>query len=58
VYKRHQYGPEAIFNCDETALTTVQRPVKVIAGKGIKQVRAVTSQERANWSLPAAQLMH
>jgi len=46
VYKRHQYGPEVIFNCDETALTTVQRPVKVIAGKGIKQVRAVTSQEK------------
>ena len=46
VYGRHQFGPEDIYNCDETGLTTVQRPTKVIARKGTKQVGAVTSQER------------
>lgn len=46
LYSRHGYGPEAVYNCDETGLTTVQRPTKVIAAKGIKQVGAVTSQER------------
>ena len=46
LYSRHRYGPEAIYNCDETGLTTVQRPIKVIAAKGSKQVGAVTSQER------------
>ena len=34
------------YNCDETGVTTVQRPVKVLAGKGIKQVRSMTSQEK------------
>ena len=46
LYSRHRYGPESVYNCDETGLTTVQRPVKVIAAKGSKQVGAVTSQER------------
>ena len=46
VYARHKFGPEDVFNCDETGLTTVQRPLKVIARKGSKQVGAVTSQER------------
>lgn len=46
VYGRHAFGPESIYNCDETGVTTVQRPVKVLAGKGIKQVRSMTSQEK------------
>ena len=46
VYTRNQYGPQSIYNCDETGLTTVQRPSKVIAGKGLKQVASTTSQER------------
>ena len=46
LYCRHEYGPEVIYSCDETGLTTVQRPTKVIAAKGVKQVGAVTSQER------------
>ena len=46
LYNRYRYGPESVYNCDETGLTTVQRPVKVIAAKGSKQVGAVTSQER------------
>ena len=35
-----------IYNVDETALTTVQKPVKIIAGKGCKQVGKMTSAER------------
>jgi len=46
VYSRQQYGPETIYNCDETGLTTVQKPPRVIAGKSVKQVASVTSQER------------
>ncbi len=43
---RLDYPPQNIYNVDETALTTVQRPVKVIAGKGSKQVGRMTSAER------------
>ena len=46
VYKWYEFTPDRIYNCDETALTTVQRPHKIIATKGSKQVGAVTSQER------------
>lgn len=46
VYTRNNYGPQSIYNCDETGLTTVQRPSKVIAGKGLKKVASATSQER------------
>ena len=31
---------------DETAVTTVQRPKKVIAKKGLKQLGAITSTEK------------
>jgi hypothetical protein len=43
---RQNFLPQNIYNVDETALTTVQRPVKVIAGKGSKQVGRMTSAER------------
>ena len=46
VYSRHTFGPEDVYNCDETGLTTVQRPTKVIARRGTKQVGSMTSQER------------
>lgn len=40
------FGPEQIWNLDETGVTTVQRPSKILAQKGTKQVGAVVSQER------------
>lgn len=43
---RGKYGPESIWNVDETGVSTVQRPSKVVAGKGTKQVGSVVSQER------------
>ena len=44
--RKHQFGPDNIYNLDETGLTTVQTPGKIIAKKGVKQVGQVTSSER------------
>ncbi|XP_065665661.1 uncharacterized protein LOC136087083 [Hydra vulgaris] len=44
--KRYNFSADCIYNIDETGLTTVYKPVKVIAGKGVKQVGQVTSAER------------
>ncbi|KAJ8951915.1 hypothetical protein NQ314_007634 [Rhamnusium bicolor] len=38
--------PSRIFNLDETSTTTVQRPRKVVAQKGVKQISHCTSGER------------
>ncbi|XP_014785193.1 uncharacterized protein LOC106879946 [Octopus bimaculoides] len=35
-----------IYNCDETSVTTVQRPDRIVAEKGVKQVGTTTSVER------------
>jgi hypothetical protein len=43
---RHKFGPHQIYNVDETGITTVHRPDKVVAGRGLKQVGQVTSGER------------
>jgi hypothetical protein len=37
---------ESIWNIDETGVTTVQRPTKVLANRGAKQVGSVVSQAR------------
>lgn len=37
---------DRIFNVDESALSTVQRPQKILATKGRKQIGAITSAER------------
>ncbi|XP_072022943.1 uncharacterized protein [Amphiura filiformis] len=46
VLERHEFPPEKIWNLDETGCTTVQRPNKVIAKTGAKQVGAIVSAER------------
>ncbi|XP_065667788.1 uncharacterized protein LOC136088062 [Hydra vulgaris] len=46
VQKRYNFSADCIYNIDETGLTTVHKPVKVIAGKGVKQIGQVTSAER------------
>lgn len=46
VIDRYKFQPKDIWNMDETGVTTVQRPNKIVAQKGIKQVGAVTSAER------------
>ncbi|ELU07536.1 hypothetical protein CAPTEDRAFT_188040 [Capitella teleta] len=46
VHEQHKYQAGRIFNVDETGLMTVQKPPKVIAAKGVKQVGQITSAER------------
>lgn len=46
VMDRYKFEPKDIWNMDETGVTTVQKPSKIIAERGIKQVGAVTSAER------------
>ena len=46
VLHRHKFGPNDIYNVDETGVITVHKPGKVIAGRGIKQVGKMTSAER------------
>lgn len=43
---RYKFGPEDIYNMDETGLTTVHKPPKIIADKKARQVGQVTSAER------------
>jgi len=46
VLERHSFEPQNIYNIDETGVSTVQKPTKVIAKKGTKQVGSIASQER------------
>jgi hypothetical protein len=46
VYEKFKFEPHAIWNMDETAISTVHRPPKVIADKTSKQVGQITSAER------------
>ncbi|XP_072384526.1 uncharacterized protein [Diabrotica undecimpunctata] len=43
---RGDFSPEKIWNCDETGLTTVHVPPKIVGPKGIKQLGQMTSGER------------
>ena len=45
VYDKHKFQGQDIYNMDETAVTTVQRPTRIVAKKGVKQVGAVSSTE-------------
>lgn len=46
VLEKHNFKAEQIWNLDETGLTTVMPPIKVVATKGKKQVAHISSQER------------
>lgn len=46
VLEKFTFGPESIYNIDETGVTTVHKPGKIIANKGSKQVSKATSAER------------
>lgn len=43
---RHHFTQSAIWNMDETGITTVQKPNRVLARRGTKQVSAMTSTKR------------
>ncbi|KAB0795100.1 hypothetical protein PPYR_11939 [Photinus pyralis] len=46
VMARYNFECQDIYNMDETRVTTVQRPEKIVARKGVKQVGSVTFAER------------
>lgn len=46
VLDRDRFEAKDIYNVDETGVTTVQKPNRVVARKGIRQVGALTSAER------------
>lgn len=46
VMRHGNYSPSQIFNLDETGISTVQKPQRVLAEKGIKQLGQVVSGER------------
>ncbi|XP_046687436.1 uncharacterized protein LOC124373085 [Homalodisca vitripennis] len=48
VLQRFQYGPNDIWNVDETGVTTVQRPDRIVARRGFRQIGKLTSAERGN----------
>lgn len=48
VIERENINPMRIFNADESGLSKVQRPQKVFATTGRKQVGAITSAERGS----------
>ncbi|GBP87703.1 hypothetical protein EVAR_61928_1 [Eumeta japonica] len=43
---KHKFLPQNIYNCDETGISTVQDPGKILAPKGVKRVGSVASWER------------
>lgn len=43
---KHSFGPTRIFNVDETGISSVQKPVHILAPKGKHQVGGITSWER------------
>lgn len=46
VMDRDHFEPQDIYNVDETGVTTVQKPDRVVARRGTRQVGALTSAER------------
>ena len=46
VMDRYKFMPNDIWNVDETGVSTVQKPNKVVALKGVKQAGSITSSER------------
>lgn len=46
VLDKYKFAPKDIWNMDETGILTVQKPNRVVARRGFKQIGAVTSAER------------
>ena len=45
VIEKYAFTADRINNCDETGVTTVQKPTRKITEKGVKQVGTVVSQD-------------
>lgn len=48
VFNKHKIAQKDVWNMDETGVTTVQKPNRVVARRGFKQIGAVTSAERGS----------
>lgn len=46
LYDRYKFNPCDIYNMDETGIVTVQRPDRVVARRGFRQIGSLTSAER------------
>ena len=46
VLAKYKFEAKDIYNIDETGITTVQKPNRIVAKKGMRQVGALTSAER------------
>lgn len=46
VLEKDKFRPEPVWNIDEMGVSTVHKPKKVVAQKGVKQVGQLTSAER------------
>lgn len=46
VKDRHHFEASDIWNVDATGIKTVQRPERIVARKGVKQIGSITSAER------------
>lgn len=46
VLEKHRFQSKDIWNVDDTGVQTVQRPSKIVAEKGARQVGKTTSAER------------
>lgn len=44
--EKYKFNPSRIWNVDETGVMAVQKPKKIVAARGKKQVGAITSAER------------
>ena len=49
VLNKHHFNADRIFNIDETGVTTVQNPKKVVTPTGMKNVGAITSADEGSW---------
>ncbi|XP_065645523.1 uncharacterized protein LOC136075994 [Hydra vulgaris] len=46
LFEEHKFSPKQLWNMDETGITNVHKPGKIIATKGKRQVSKITSGER------------
>ena len=46
IIQLYQFLPSRIFNCDETGMSTVHKPSRILGRKGKHQIGALTSAER------------
>lgn len=46
LFEKYQFKEDKIFNVDETGINTVQKPERILAPKGVKQIGGATSWER------------